>query len=277
MISKNKIILSLIFVLVVTIAGFSVFRGLAQSNQDNKISVKVLRKNQIPSEIISEKELDDSATPIADYEDSNSNGVNKGDNRKIKGKRYDNASVLSPDSTSNVGEIISSAHWTRGLSEFPVEQSDLVIVGKIENSKAYLSNDRKGVYSEYYLKISKILRISSNISVKNSDVISIERFGGRVKYPSGKIIRYRVEGQGSPMKGKKYLMFIKKGTLDNYNLLTAYELRGNKIFALDGSRVNSYGQGDWLFDKHNNEKFNKFRKSLRDKTKLDLGGEFDNE
>jgi len=45
-----------------------------------------------------------------------------------------------------------------------------------------------------------------------------------------------------------------------FNLLTAYELQGNKVQALDVARVN-LGLGKWVFDKHNDEDYQTFRKA----------------
>ena len=81
-----------------------------------------------------------------------------------------------------------------------------------------------------------------------------------VKYPNGRIVRYGIVGQGSPAKGRNYLFFLSRAEQGNYNILTAYELQGNKVQALDGARVN-LGLGKWVFDKHNNEDYQAFRKA----------------
>src|SRR6185369_839889 len=52
----------------------------------------------------------------------------------------------------------------------------------------------------------------------------------------------------------------------NYNILTAYELQGNKVQALDGARVN-LGIGNWVFDKHNDEDYQTFRKGVEQAAK----------
>jgi hypothetical protein len=70
-----------------------------------------------------------------------------------------------------------------------------------------------------------------------------------------------VSGQGSPAKNTKYVFFLKRVDEDSYLILTAYELRGNKAFALDGSRVN-LGKGNWAFDKHNGQEVTSFKKDL---------------
>jgi hypothetical protein len=46
--------------------------------------------------------------------------------------------------------------------------------------------------------------------------------------------------------------------------LTAYQIQGDKVFALDGSRINERKQGDWVFDKHNDENLNGFRQKVQE-------------
>jgi hypothetical protein len=39
-------------------------------------------------------------------------------------------------------------------------------------------------------------------------------------------------------------------------------MKGNKVFALDGSRINFGGQGKSSFDNHNNKDINKFKEDF---------------
>ena len=88
-----------------------------------------------------------------------------------------------------------------GLSDLPADKSDAVIEGQITSAKAFLSEDKTGVYSEFTIRVSRVLKVSPDLSVSPDDAIVAERFVGRVRYPSGKVIRYSIEGQGSPLKG----------------------------------------------------------------------------
>lgn len=58
--------------------------------------------------------------------------------------------------------------------------------------------------------------------------------------PSGKIIKEIFDGKPMPQTGSKYVLFLKYETEGgDYPLITAYELRSNKIVPLDG--LNRHG------------------------------------
>jgi len=92
-----------------------------------------------------------------------------------------------------------------------------------------------------------------------------------VKYPNGRIVRYGIVGQGSPAKGRNYLFFLSRAEQSNYNILTAYELQGNKVQSLDGARVN-LGSVNGFFDKHNDEDYQAFRNAVEQAAKNPPGG-----
>jgi hypothetical protein len=204
------------------------------------------------------KELDDAATPIVDFGASSPAEADGQGTRRLKNARYDRYGSVKSDPAPQMGEVISFSHWQVGLSDLPADKSDLVVEAKVTDSQAFLSDDKTGVYSEFTVRVSKVWKTTPAVTVNKGDTLVTERFGGRVRYPSGKIVRYLVDGQGSPMKGKKYLFFLARAEQGNYKLLTAYELQGNKVFALDGSRINRWGRGNWTFDKHNGKDVNGF-------------------
>jgi hypothetical protein len=152
------------------------------------------------------------------------------------------------------------------ISDIPADKSDLIVEGTVTDSAAFLSNDKGAVYSEITVRVSDVLKATSDLIVRNGDSVVTERFGGRVRYPNGQIVRYGVVGQGSPAKGKSYLFFLSRAEQGNYNILTAYELQGSKVQALDGARV-TLGIGNWVFDKHNDEDYPAFRKATEQAVK----------
>jgi hypothetical protein len=139
--------------------------------------------------------------------------------------------------------------------------SDLIVEGEVKDANAFLSDDGTGVYSEFTISVSDVIK--SPAPVQKHDVITAERFGGRVRFPSGELVRYRIVGHGSPSKGGKYLFFLKQMADGEYRILTAYEMRGNKIVALDGSRTNVGGRGDSPNDKHTGKDAQEFKKEVR--------------
>lgn len=201
------------------------------------------------------KELDDAATPIVD---SNSTEV-ADEKRQHQNRRHNHGGLEVTETPGTSTEVTVSSESS--MPDFPFKISDLVVEGTVTDSNAFLSADKTGVYSEYTVAISDLIKSSPSSTLRKHDSITAERFGGRVRFPSGQVVRYKVSGQGSPAKNTKYIFFLKKVDDDSYLILTAYELRGNKAFALDGSRVN-LGKGNWAFDKHNGQEVTSFKKDL---------------
>jgi hypothetical protein len=201
------------------------------------------------------KELDDASTPVVDL---NAAGADD-EKRRGKNRRHNNGGLEVAEAPVGNAEVTVTSESS--LPDFPFAMSDMVVEGTVTDSNAFISEDKTGVYSEYTITVSDVVKPSPSNPVSKHDTITAERFGGRVRYPSGQIVRYKASGHGSPLKSAKYVFFLKNVDDCSYPILTAYELRGNKAFALDGSRV-SLKQGDWAFDKHNGQDVTEFRKDL---------------
>lgn len=235
-------------------------RGSAgQNNPPNRQSAKVLRRgeqamNQPGSP--SEKELDDASTPVVDF----GGAAGADESRRQKNARYDNQRIIQSQPAAQAGEVLVDSETY--IADLPAAQSDLIVEAKVNDSGAFLSEDQTGAYSEFYLTVTDVIKAAPGLSVAKGDAVTAERFGARVRYPSGQIVRYRIAGVGSPAKGKKYLFFLKKANGGNYRVLTAYELQGNKVLALDGARTNFGGKHQSAFDKHNGRDAQEFRKDV---------------
>ncbi len=240
---RTKIFLILIVIVVALSTGtIAIMNSQTQTNQTQERS-KV-------------EDPDDTATPIVDFYDSNANQKMEAD-RLSKNARYDNSGFVLTDPHPNAGEVIRHEEDSNG-SDMPIEKSSIIIEGQVKDSKAFLSNDKSGIYSEFTISVSKVLKNSYDNSVKPNETVIAERFGGRVRYPSGKIIRYKVSGKGSPSLNSKYLFFLAGTQEDNYKILTAYELKDNKVFALDGSRTFPRKNSKLIYDKHNGKEYKNF-------------------
>lgn len=255
MLFKSAILVSLSLI-VVTLA-FGVLSKNPRSNQD---AAKATEQNLAGSEKksrLAAKERDDAATPVVDLLSSYTAAVST--DRLLKNSRYDNQGIVQSEIDPSIANAVIQP--SEDISDIPIDRSDLVVEGKVTDSVAFLSNDKGAVYSELTVLVSDVLKDTSDLKVRNGDSVVTERFGGRVKYPNGQIVRYRIVGQGSPEKGRNYLFFLTRAEQGNYNILTAYELQGNKVQALDGARVN-LGLGNWAFDRHNDEDYQAFRKTI---------------
>lgn len=225
----------------VTVTKYSHAQDRSQTNVDQTINQS--------------KKDDDEATPVIDIDSPQPNSSV----RIAKGRRYNKSRVVVTNiNNSNVTEFMWNNPSGQILPDFPIVDSDLIVEGQVTDSAAYLSDDRGTVYSEFTVRISNIIKADPNLNIKLQDSITTERYGGRVKYPGGKTIRYGFGGIGSPAKGKTYLLFLAKTQSENYLIVTGYEFRGGKVFSLDGTHLLRNGQGNWNSDKHNNQDIQSF-------------------
>lgn len=256
--SATPVALSLI---VVTLA-FGLISKNPLSNQDTANATEQNLAVDKHKSQVTAREVDDAATPVVDLHSSSTATVST--DRLLKNRRYDNEGIVKSEIDPGIANVVREPF--EDISDLPTDKSELIVEGRVTNSAAFLSSDKGAVYSEFTVQVSDVLKDTSGLNVRIGHSIVTERFGGRVKYPNGQIVRYGIVGQGSPARGSSYLFFLSRAEQGNYNILTAYELQGNKVQALDGARVN-LGVGKWVFDKHNDEDYQAFRKAVEQAAK----------
>lgn len=156
--------------------------------------------------------------------------------RKVKRKIDSSPSI--PITSLKENENITHIAEGMPLTALPVEQSDLIIIGEVMDAEAILSGDQRGLFSEFTVKIKKVLKNSTDASLTKGDSIFVERQGGRFKLPSGKLVTERVSETKMPLIGKKYVLFINKHPHHYLALYTGFELSGDKVIALDNYENN---------------------------------------
>lgn len=215
--SRKKAVLILLMVLAIAV--ITAVAAIRTQDQDTPVSKEQQRLDFI------------NQFPIADYAASLPPNPEERAKRQSKSRKYDKSII----SVNEQDQIVSSAiHWASGLSAIPVDDSDAVVVGEITDAQAFLSNDKTGIYSEFNFRISEILKNDLLTPLTLESVITLERPGGRVKFPSGHISTYFTAGMGMPRVKRQYVFFLKHETEDgNFLILTGYELRGGHVTLLD--------------------------------------------
>jgi hypothetical protein len=138
----------------------------------------------------------------------------------------------------SLDQIFQIVDWDSGLPAFPVAQSAAIVIGQITDTRAYLSEDGTNIYSEFSIQVDEILKNDFLNPLTTGVSLIAEREGGRVRFPSGKIITARVNHQNMPRTGRRYVFFLRRtisteSDSDGIHLLTAYELREGRVFPLD--------------------------------------------
>lgn len=171
--------------------------------------------------------------PVAKFDEADSAGPEERARRQEKGRRYDRQELV-PNRPTGLNISGRSSHWTKDVPAVPAAQSDVIVIGRITDARAYLSPDKSGIYSEFAVNIEELLKIDGPAAISNNTLVA-ERAGGDVQYSTGQVQRIRPQlGQRMPRVGGRYLLFLKfvKGTLD-LSILTGYELAESRVSALD--------------------------------------------
>jgi hypothetical protein len=179
--------------------------------------------------------LDKSLWPVTDYTVPSETNPEKAAKRRAKGKKFNKSDFrVHPDDLSENTTIVDAVD--RSLPVFPIKQSAVVLTGTIVTSQAFVSEDRTGVYSEFTVKVDEVLK-SGSPQIMAGDSAEVERAGGRVKFPSGRVHWYSVDKENMPGPGRRYVFFLKMDDSDDgLQIITAYELRDGKVFPLDDLR-----------------------------------------
>jgi hypothetical protein len=172
--------------------------------------------------------------PTAVYDEPDLADAKKNEAKKEKQKRYNNFKLVSITPEAWNVETLITSDSLFAFPALPVAQSDLIFTGTVESATAHLSENKKSVFSEFTIAVDSVHK-ATNHSVTPGSVLTIDRLGGHVRYPSGQEVLYRFYGANMPKAGARYLFFINSKNKQDYNILTAYDLTGGIVVPLDVS------------------------------------------
>lgn len=138
-------------------------------------------------------------------------------------------------------QIFTNSDWDLRLPALPVAHSAAILIGTIVEAKAHLSPDKTGVFSEFGFQVESILKSDPKRKVEAGEIVSVERSGGRVRMPSGKLVVSWTNNQNMPKVGSRYVFFLTHDfetagdTGNDFYLLTGYEFKNGKVHLLDSS------------------------------------------
>lgn len=178
---------------------------------------------------------EDARWPLVEYESPEPADPREKAKRKAKNSRHGHPGLVSkPSPVTESGAVNLVNDWEVGFPALPAERSMIILVGRIQSARAYLSEDKTNIYSEFDVNVESVIKSQSAGPLNDGDVISVERIGGRIRMPSGHIHQYGIAKQGMPKVGGRYVLFLGGDEKEGFNILTGYELRGGKVFPLDG-------------------------------------------
>jgi len=196
-------------------------------------------QNQKPESPKLHEQHEKATYPVTDYGASDPSDSKREARKKrhnIRLKSYDNVDVKQLELTES-----SESSWGGPPSHAPAEpalpagQSDVILVGEVVDAKAFLSEDKTNIYSEFKVLISEVLKNTSTAEVGNSASIITTRGGGAVRFPSGKVIQRGFGGKPFPRVKREYVFFLKYDAAGQaFPIITAYEMREGLVIPLDG-------------------------------------------
>ncbi|HEV2799809.1 MAG TPA: hypothetical protein VGW12_04895 [Pyrinomonadaceae bacterium] len=165
--------------------------------------------------------------------------------RRARNKRYDNTdrdaeavkAFMFQEGTGAISLGLPSAH-APAEPAFPTAQSDVIAIGEVTHAEAQISNDKTNVFSEFTVRVKDVYKNVTSSSLTPGCAITVERYGGRVRLPSGKIIVRGFLHQSMPLAGRRYIFFLKSNEeVQTYSIITGYELHHGRVIPLDGNRM----------------------------------------
>lgn len=175
----------------------------------------------------SRRKVDVNHFPVVEF----SSPITNDSRRKARGEKRNKSNWnVDPEALSDSTVIVDAVDVQ--LPAFPTKQSAAVVIGTIADAKAYLSNDKTGVYSTFLVLIEEVLKNPGKLSPGNS--VEAEREGGRVKFPSGRVHLFKISEQDLPRIGGRYVLFLTATDSESvFQILTGYEISGASIYPLD--------------------------------------------
>ena len=199
------------------------------------LTTVVASRQEQPSHKKQSKDL--SRFPIVDFHTEEPRDPILRAKKEARGRKYGNKH-MAPIS-ERTDQVFSATDWEARLPALPVNQSDAVVRGTITGAEAHLTPDKTGIFSEFKIVIDLVLKNDAENPLDVGRTMNVERNGGRVRMPSGKIVVSWVKNQNMPRLGGRYVLFLthtfeSRGDAGkDFYILTGYELRDGQVFPMD--------------------------------------------
>jgi hypothetical protein len=187
-----------------------------------------------------QKDPDFSRFPITDFQAPEPLDPKLKADRAAKGRKYNNKHMAQISDDTH--QIFSNADWDVRLPALPVERSAAIVIGTVKSAHAYLTPDKTGIYSEFQIAVDAVIKNDPNNPIETDATITVERNGGKVRMPSGKIVLSWVNHQNMPRVEGRYVFFLTHNfetlndTPKDFYLLTGYELRDGLVHLMDDTQ-----------------------------------------
>jgi hypothetical protein len=153
--------------------------------------------------------------------------------REARGNRYPDDGVRLK--ASPCGQVITFLHPV-APALFPAASSDAIVVGEVSRLQTYQTPKRTHLFTEFSVSVRELLKRSPADEVGAGRTVLVERLGGVLRLPSGRLLMDRPQERGLPQLRHRYVMFLKRNPEGDYSIITAYDLTRSTIVPLDVTR-----------------------------------------
>jgi hypothetical protein len=101
--------------------------------------------------------------------------------------------LVSTNPQPGEAESITTSEAFFNFPALPVKESNVVVTGVVLGSKAHLSANKKGVFSEFKIAMQSVFK-KTGAEILEGIVIAADRIGGHVKYPNGPVPALTMHG-----------------------------------------------------------------------------------
>src|ERR1044072_2583016 len=138
------VILTIGFAISMTVAPTQTYNASISASQDKAGRKKEPQENQMP---------------IVNYTTSGQTETQAQSLRSSRSSRYEKR---RPQPISELPEGINdlplNSHWGWGVTAIPSVRSDAIVIGKVIEAQAHLSNDKTGIYSEFTIEVTEVIK-----------------------------------------------------------------------------------------------------------------------
>ena len=112
---------------------------------------------------------------------------------------------------------------------------NIIVIATATSGKAYVNQERTGVFSEYRLAVTDVLKPDPNNVISAQDEIPAWLPGGSLQFPSGHIAHFIIAGCNYPEIGTQYVFFLRRPdkAVRDYVINTAYSIKDGIVSPLD--------------------------------------------
>jgi len=118
-----------------------------------------------------------------------------------------------------------------GFLKFTLANSDIVIVGRLENQLSIFNTNKTSIVTDSLLKVSNVLYDKQGIGLHAGDKIVVTRPGGRLRIDDH-AIEVRVEGFPAFDAGADYLLFLHRVPVSG-----SYDVQRLDAFVIEGVSI----------------------------------------